>query len=161
MTQISNSIRQFLFRIALPLLLIVNMRRSALESGRYHFPFLILPPIRITENTTITITAEIHRGESTHVQLHLRLHRVIPMVQLRSQIFRQMKQKFAGCSGATDKNFCERWRKRCKQVCHSGIARGCLNNSQQLQHNKDNRQNGYDAKPALFCFIIHTRTLFL
>ena len=28
-------------------------------------------------------------------------------------------------------------------------------NSQQLQHNKDNRQNGYDAKPALFCFIIH------
>ena len=42
------------------------MRRSALESGRYHFPFLILPPIRITENTTTTITAEIHRGESTH-----------------------------------------------------------------------------------------------
>ena len=71
MTQISNSIRQFLFRIALPLLLIVNMRRSALESGRYHFPFLILPPIRITENTTTTITAEIHRGESTHIQLHL------------------------------------------------------------------------------------------
>ena len=30
-----------------------------------------------------------------------------------------------------------------------------LDNSQQLQHNKDNRQNGYDAKPALFCFIIH------
>jgi hypothetical protein len=30
-----------------------------------------------------------------------------------------------------------------------------LNNTQQLQHNKDNRQNGYDAKPALFCFIIH------
>ena len=28
-------------------------------------------------------------------------------------------------------------------------------NSQQLQHNKDNRQNGNDAKPALFCFIIH------
>ena len=27
------------------------------------------------------------------------------MVQLRSRIFRQMKQKFAGCSGATDKNF--------------------------------------------------------
>ena len=26
-------------------------------------------------------------------------------VQLRSQIFRQMKQIFAGCSGATDKNF--------------------------------------------------------
>ena len=30
-----------------------------------------------------------------------------------------------------------------------------LDNSQQLQHNKDNRQNGNDAKPALFCFIIH------
>ena len=30
-----------------------------------------------------------------------------------------------------------------------------LDNSQQLQHNKDNRQNGYDAKPALLCFIIH------
>ena len=30
-----------------------------------------------------------------------------------------------------------------------------LNNTQQLQHNKDNRQNGYDAKPALLCFIIH------
>jgi len=28
-------------------------------------------------------------------------------------------------------------------------------NAQQLQHNKDNRQNGYDAKPALLCFIIH------
>ena len=25
-------------------------------------------------------------------------------VQLRSQIFRQMKQKFSGCSGTTDKN---------------------------------------------------------
>ena len=25
-------------------------RRSALESGSYHFPFFILPPIRITEN---------------------------------------------------------------------------------------------------------------
>ena len=35
----------------------------------------------------------------------LRHHRVNPMVQLRSRIFRQMKQKFAGCSGATDKNF--------------------------------------------------------
>ena len=44
---------------------------SALGVGRYHFPFLILPPIRITENTTITITAEIHMGESTHIQLHL------------------------------------------------------------------------------------------
>lgn len=32
-----------------------------------------------------------------------------------------------------------------------------LDNSQQLQHNKDNRQNGYDTKPALFCFIIHNR----
>ena len=32
-----------------------------------------------------------------------------------------------------------------------------LDNSQQLQCNKDNRQNGYDAKPALFCFIIHNR----
>ena len=28
-------------------------------------------------------------------------------VQLRSQIFRQMKQKFSGCSGTTDKNFFE------------------------------------------------------
>ena len=28
-------------------------------------------------------------------------------------------------------------------------------NAQQLQHNKDNRQNGYDAKPALLCFVIH------
>ena len=34
-----------------------------------------------------------------------------------------------------------------------------LDNSQQLQHNKDNRQNGYDAKPALFCFIIHIVSL--
>ena len=34
-----------------------------------------------------------------------------------------------------------------------------LNNSQQLQHNKDNRQNGYDTKPALFCFIIHNRPI--
>ena len=46
------------------------LRCSALGVGRYHFPFLILPPIRITENTTITITAEIHMGESTHIQLH-------------------------------------------------------------------------------------------
>lgn len=38
-------------------------------------------------------------------------------------LFRQMKQKFAGCSGATDKNFFEIWRKRCKQVCRSGFAR--------------------------------------
>jgi len=30
-----------------------------------------------------------------------------------------------------------------------------LDNAQQLQHNKDNRQNGYDAKPSLLCFIIH------
>ena len=34
-----------------------------------------------------------------------------------------------------------------------------LDNAQQLQHNKDNRQNGYDAKPALFCFIIHIVSL--
>ena len=34
-----------------------------------------------------------------------------------------------------------------------------LDNSQQLQHNKNNRQNGYDAKPALFCFIIHIVSL--
>ncbi len=34
----------------------------------------------------------------------LRLHRAIPMMQLRSQIFRQMKQKFVGCSSATGKN---------------------------------------------------------
>ena len=46
-------------------------RCSALEAGRYHFPFLILPPIRMTENTATTITAEIHMGESTHIQLHL------------------------------------------------------------------------------------------
>lgn len=46
-------------------------RYSALEAERYHFPFLILPPIRITENTATTITAEIHMGESTHIQLHL------------------------------------------------------------------------------------------
>ena len=46
-------------------------RCSALEAERYHFPFLILPPIRITENTATTITAEIHMGESTHIQLHL------------------------------------------------------------------------------------------
>ena len=26
---------------------------------------------------------------------------------MRSQIFRQMKQKFSGCSGTTDKNFFE------------------------------------------------------
>ena len=45
-------------------------RCSALEAERYHFPFLILPPIRITENTATTITAEIHMGESTHIQLH-------------------------------------------------------------------------------------------
>ena len=41
------------------------------QIGNYHFPFLILPPIRITENTASTITAEIHKGESTHIQLHL------------------------------------------------------------------------------------------
>ncbi len=46
-------------------------RGSALEAGSYQFPFLILPPIRITENTATTITAEIHMGESTHIQLHL------------------------------------------------------------------------------------------
>ena len=45
-------------------------RCSALEAGSYQFPFLILPPIRITENTATTITAEIHMGESTHIQLH-------------------------------------------------------------------------------------------
>ena len=45
-------------------------RGSALEAGSYQFPFLILPPIRITENTATTITAEIHMGESTHIQLH-------------------------------------------------------------------------------------------
>ena len=42
-----------------------------MEAERYHFPFLILPPIRITENTATTITAEIHMGENTHIQLHL------------------------------------------------------------------------------------------
>ena len=42
----------------------------ALGVESYHFPFLILPPIRITENTATTITAEIHMGESTHIQLH-------------------------------------------------------------------------------------------
>ena len=45
-------------------------RGSALEAGSYQFPFLILPPIRMTENTATTITAEIHMGESTHIQLH-------------------------------------------------------------------------------------------
>ena len=30
-----------------------------MEAGSYRFPFLILPPIRITENTATTITAEI------------------------------------------------------------------------------------------------------
>ena len=45
-------------------------RCSALGVGRYHFPFLILPTIRITENTATAITAEIHMGESTHIQLH-------------------------------------------------------------------------------------------
>ena len=62
----------------------------------------------------------------------LRHHRVNPMVQLRSRIFRQMKQKFAGCSGATDKNFFEIWRKRCKQVCHSGFAQWCLKSSLRI-----------------------------
>ena len=57
----------------------------------------------------------------------LRHYRVIPMVQLRSRIFRQTIQKFAGCSSATGKDFCEVWRKRCKQVCHSWIARWCFN----------------------------------
>ena len=42
----------------------------ALGVESYHFPFLILPPIRMTENTATTITAEIHMGESTHIQLH-------------------------------------------------------------------------------------------
>ena len=37
----------------------------------------------------------------------LRHCRAIPMVQLRSRIFRQTIQKFAGCSRATDKDFCE------------------------------------------------------
>ena len=37
----------------------------------------------------------------------LRHYRVIPMVQLRSWIFRQTIQKFAGCSSATGKDFCE------------------------------------------------------
>ena len=37
----------------------------------------------------------------------LRHYRVIPMVQLRSRIFRQTIQKFAGCSSTTDKDFCE------------------------------------------------------
>ena len=46
-------------------------RCSALDVRSYHFPFLILPPIRMTENTATTITAEIHMGESTHIQLHL------------------------------------------------------------------------------------------
>ena len=43
----------------------------ALGVESYHFPFLILPPIRMTENTATAITAEIHMGESTHIQLHL------------------------------------------------------------------------------------------
>ncbi len=38
---------------------------------------------------------------------YYRLHRAIPMVQLRSRIFRQTIQKAAGCSGATAKVFCE------------------------------------------------------
>ena len=56
----------------------------------------------------------------------LRQYRTKIVRQMRRQIFRQMKQKFAGCSGATDKNFFEIWRKRCKRVCHSGFARWCL-----------------------------------
>ena len=43
----------------------------ALGVESYHFPFLILPPVRMTENTATTITAEIHMGESTHIQLDL------------------------------------------------------------------------------------------
>ena len=36
---------------------------------------------------------------------NLRHHRAIPMVQLRSRIFRQTIQKFTGCSNATGKDF--------------------------------------------------------
>ena len=38
---------------------------------------------------------------------YYRLHHAIPMVQLRSRIFRQTIQKAAGCSGATAKGFCD------------------------------------------------------
>ena len=40
-------------------------------------------------------------------EVELRHYRVIPMVELRSRIFRQTIHKFAGCSSATGKNFCE------------------------------------------------------
>ena len=40
-------------------------------------------------------------------EVELRHYRVIPMVELRSRIFRQTIQEFAGCSSATGKNFCE------------------------------------------------------
>ena len=42
-----------------------------------------------------------------NILFSLRHYRVIPMVELRSRIFRQTIQKFAGCSSATGKNFCE------------------------------------------------------
>ena len=47
------------------------------------------------------------KQEVQKVWQSLRHYHAILMVQLRSRIFRQTIQKFAGCSRATDKNFCE------------------------------------------------------
>ena len=57
-------------------------------------------------NYVDVVHKSIHGAMADHY-MNLRHYRVIPMVQLRSRIFRQTIQKFAGCSSATGKDFCE------------------------------------------------------
>ena len=54
----------------------------------------------LNQNFTVNYSDKIWCTDFRH-------YRVIPMVQLRSRIFRQTIQKFAGCSSATGKDFCE------------------------------------------------------
>ena len=55
------------------------------------------------------------------------------MVQLHSRIFRQMKQKFAGCSGATDKNFLKYDEKDASECATRALRGDALNKPDEYQ----------------------------